>query len=400
MIKPKFTFEKIKFSIDPPTLKKAIDLYETGKIKNFKEADYCYSAKVQGTNLYNVEVDFDHYDSGDCNCYIGKQGDLCKHMVAVAIYALFRGDKIPEDSIEVLLHPVCSNKIGELNETELVEVKEKISQAVKLIRAYSGPSSTWFHYQNKLSEAVNRLTEVVSKMPVSYQTTDILIRLLVRLDKKLVSGGVDDSDGTVGGFITDVVEVLKEFAKLDEKCLKAFNKLKGVSTCFGWENSLLQLIMPSHLFYITKIRDELKMYGYQVGDIEYTSNNYDEKGKLITKEVPTVTSKYGEIGIIEGKFYLVMIFEKELLSEKFLEDITKIRKYKLYGFNDFLKDIDIKTVFSEDFKEKYIQIQYGDIIETDYYEIIRIHDKLKNMFLENKIYPINQLNINLRSEIV
>jgi len=34
MIKPKFTFEKIKFSIDPPTFKKAIDLYETSKIKN------------------------------------------------------------------------------------------------------------------------------------------------------------------------------------------------------------------------------------------------------------------------------------------------------------------------------------------------------------------------------
>ncbi len=400
MIKPKFTFEKIKFSIDPPTFKKAIDLYETSKIKNFEETAYCYTAKVQGTSLYKVTVDIDHYDYGDCNCYIGKQGDLCKHIIAVAIYALFRGEKIPEDNKEILLHPVCSNKKGELNESELVEVKEKISQAVKLIRAYSGPSSTWFHYQNNLSEGVNRLTEVVSKLPVSYQTADILVRLLVRLDKKLVSGGVDDSDGTVGGFIQDVVEILKDFAKLETECLKAFNKLKGVSTCFGWENSLLQLIMPSHLFYITKIRDELKMYGYQVGDIEYTSNNYDEKGKLITKKIPTVTSKYGEMGIIEGKFYLVIIFKKELLSEKFLKDIAKIRKYKLYGFNDFLKDIDIKTVFSEDFKEKYIQIQYGDIIETDYYEIIRIHDKLKNMFLENKIYPINQLNINLRSEIV
>lgn len=400
MIKPKFTFEKIKFSIDPPTFKKAIDLYETSKIKNFEETAYCYTAKVQGTSLYKVTVDIDHYDYGDCNCYIGKQGDLCKHIIAVAIYALFRGEKIPEDNKEILLHPVCSNKKGELNESELVEVKEKISQAVKLIRAYSGPSSTWFHYQNNLSEGVNRLTEVVSKLPVSYQTADILVRLLVRLDKKLVSGGVDDSDGTVGGFIQDVVEILKDFAKLETECLKAFNKLKGISTCFGWEDSLLQLILPSDLFYITKIRNELKMFGFQVGEVEYTSGNYDETGKLIKDKIPTITSEYGEIGLIDGKLYFVMIFEKEILSEKTLEDIAKIRKYKLYGFNDFLNDIDIKTVFSKSCKEKYIQIQYDNIIETDYYEIIRIHDKLKNMFLENKIYPINQLNINLRSETV
>lgn len=95
-----------------------------------------------------------------------------------------------------------------------------------------------------------------------------------------------------------------------------------------------------------------------------------------------------------------MIFEKEILSEKTLEDIAKIRKYKLYGFKDFLKDIDIKTVFSEDCKEKYIQIQYGDIVETDYYEIIRIHDKLKDIFMRNNIYPINQLKVNLNSQTV
>lgn len=43
MIKPKFTFEKIKFSVDPSTLKRAIDIHEIGKIKSFNEKGTYYS---------------------------------------------------------------------------------------------------------------------------------------------------------------------------------------------------------------------------------------------------------------------------------------------------------------------------------------------------------------------
>ena len=57
---------------------------------------------------------------------------------------------------------------------------------------------------------------MVSDLPASEQTTQLLVDMLLRLDKKLCQGGVDDSDGTVGGFMYEqTVEVLKEYAKLD-----------------------------------------------------------------------------------------------------------------------------------------------------------------------------------------
>jgi len=65
--------------------------------------------------------------------------------------------------------------------------------------------------------------------------------LLLRLDKKLCTGGVDDSDGEVGGFIEGAVVVLQEFVKLNPKCIKAFGKLKDKETCFEWEKPLLTL---------------------------------------------------------------------------------------------------------------------------------------------------------------
>lgn len=66
--------------------------------------------------------------------------------------------------------------------------------------------------------------------------------MLLRLDKKLCTGGVDDSDGAVGGFMEETVSILEEFAKLDPSCIKVFQKLKGRDTCFGWEEPLTELM--------------------------------------------------------------------------------------------------------------------------------------------------------------
>jgi len=66
--------------------------------------------------------------------------------------------------------------------------------------------------------------------------------MLLRLDRKLCRGGVDDSNGTVGGFMEGVVEVLKEYARLDPACVKVFKNLIGKETCFGWEAPLVEML--------------------------------------------------------------------------------------------------------------------------------------------------------------
>lgn len=46
----------------------------------------------------------------------------------------------------------------------------------------------------------------------------------------------------MGGFIEEVASVLEDYAKLDPGCIKTFTKLKDKETCFGWEESLLELV--------------------------------------------------------------------------------------------------------------------------------------------------------------
>jgi len=238
---PSFNLDKIKFATDRSTFEKAVALCESGKVTQFKEGISSYTAVVIGTKPYKVAIEARRYGLADCTCYLGQNDTLCKHMVAVSIYAVMDGKSLKDEDKKLMSSPVCSSQLGELSQTKLAEIKKSVTFALKYIKAYNGPSRIWFAYQNSLAEGCNRLSAIVSELPVSEQTAELLVDLLLRLDKKLCTGGVDDSDGTVGGFMEEIVVMLTEYARLDHNCLKAFTKLKNQSTCFGWEEPLLKL---------------------------------------------------------------------------------------------------------------------------------------------------------------
>jgi len=239
---PDYDLDKIRFGTDPATFKKAVDLYEKRKVTKFEENIRAYSAVVFGSKPYQVLVEARRYDYGHCTCYLGEQDILCKHMVALAIYAILRGKPISEKEKQTITSPISSGKLGELSKEKLSDVKKKINGALRYIKAYTGTSKIWFAYQGSFSEGVARMSAIISELPVSKQTAEILIDLLLKLDKKVCNGGVDDSDGTVGTFMQEVVMVLEEYTKLDPKVIESFKKLENRETCFDWEEPLLKLI--------------------------------------------------------------------------------------------------------------------------------------------------------------
>ncbi|MEK7061311.1 MAG: SWIM zinc finger family protein [Patescibacteria group bacterium] len=238
---PLFNLDKIKFGVDERTFQKALALYEIGRVTNFGNNGFSFTADVLGSRPYKVVVLRKKFNEGNCECYLGQNETLCKHMVAVAIYAVLGGREIKEEERKQVTKPEVSGVVGELNTEELKKVKEEIIYALKFIKYYSGPSKTWFAYQDSLWEGKNRLSSIISKLPISKQTADLIIGVLLRLDKK-IQNGVDDSDGTVGGFIEETVDILKDFPKYDAKIIESFKKLAGISSCFGWEESLVKMI--------------------------------------------------------------------------------------------------------------------------------------------------------------
>lgn len=243
---PGYDLEKIKFGTDRATFERAVKLYEDGKVTEFESFMKSFSAIVLGSKPYRVFVSGRHYDRGDCECYLGQRDVLCKHMVALAIYAVKRGRPLSEEDRQPIGQATCSGRLGKLSKDELSQVKKSITAALRYIKPYTGPSRIWFAYQNSLSEGCRRLAKIVSELPVSQQTAKLLVDLLLRLDRK-ISYGVDDSDGTVGGFMEEIVLVLQEYAKLDRACIKTFKILAGKETMFDWEEPLLEILDESEL---------------------------------------------------------------------------------------------------------------------------------------------------------
>ncbi len=235
-----YNLKKIKFGTDDATFERGVDLYERGKVTKFQKDGKGFSAIVLGTKPYSVFVLEKDCDRGECDCYLGQSNILCKHMIALAIYAVMNGEKLTEDDKEPVNDAMCSGRIGELTKEELSTVKKEITSAISYIKPYRGPSRIWFSYQGSLQEGCNRLSYLISELPISKQTADLLVNLLLRLDKKL-SGGVDDSDGIVGGFMYELVDVLKEYAKINHECIKSFELLAGKETMFEWEDPLMRI---------------------------------------------------------------------------------------------------------------------------------------------------------------
>lgn len=231
---------------DEATWNRAILLYEKGKVKNFEDSGYSFSATVDGTSSYRVSLSAQDYRRAICTCYIGQNNEcLCKHMIAVAIMAIKKGQKLTAEEKEISHEIKFSGKIEELSDDELAEIKLAITSALRYIKAYTGPSRLWFQYQDSLLEGCNRLTDIFSKLPASIQTADLIIKTLLRLDKKLQTGGVDDSDGVVGGFIEESVGLLKKFVQADTSVSKSFKQLENADTCFGWEEKLVKIFDKS-----------------------------------------------------------------------------------------------------------------------------------------------------------
>jgi len=236
----KYTLNKIKFATDPATFKRVVGLYEKGKVTEVDEFQGDYTAVVQGTKPYRVSVAGRNFKLGHCTCYLGQRETLCKHMVALAIYAVQQGRPLEKDDKKETNQLQCSEKKGALDKEALAAVKKSITDAMRYIKAYHGPSRTWFANQNSLEEGCHRLRAIVSDLTVSKQTADLLVKLLLRLDKKLLNG-VDDSNGIVGGFMSELVGLLEEYTRIDSGCIDALRQLFGKETCFGWEESLIKI---------------------------------------------------------------------------------------------------------------------------------------------------------------
>lgn len=228
MKQPNFTFQDIKYSANEAMFQRAKELFESGKIQNLEENSYGYSAKVQGSSIYQVELSYKNIDQGYCDCYMGEQDILCKHLLAVGLAVLNISGKV--------------NETGNISPKNLPEVKLLVSKAFKKIKPYEGPSKIWFSYQRSLEVSAGEILEATQNLLANKENADYLWKLVMKLSYKIAYTGIDDSNGTIGNCIFEIVQQLGKFAKQKPELKPILQKFTQMDTGFGFEEELAELI--------------------------------------------------------------------------------------------------------------------------------------------------------------
>ena len=242
-MQPFYSLDEIKIDLDKGTWLRAVKLYQEGKVGNFETQGPSFTAQVQGTHMYNVSVNHKDFDVGFCDCYLGQREILCKHMIAVAIYSLKQGKPLTEAEQQFVDHFefVPDSNLDIDDPEQFIILKAQIKSALEYIAPYEGPSRIWFQYQDNLSKGCTKLHLILSRLPINPKTVKFILGLLLRIDRRLSSGGVDDSDGTVGDFIEQVVDALANASSAHPEIIPEFKRLLNRETTFGWEEKLVEI---------------------------------------------------------------------------------------------------------------------------------------------------------------
>lgn len=153
--------------------------------------------------------------------------------------------------------------------------------------------------------------------------------------------------------------------------------------------------------YIKKLKEIIAKNNEKISELEYTTGNYDN-GVLIKKGVPTITTEYCEIGIIDSNMYFVYIILSNSATKKLIKLLSNYTNVQIYGFKFFNNNFFPKNNFVwEDFKEKlkkekYTQIQFNySAIKLNPQKVYLEYIKINNLLSSSGLQTINQLKTKL-----
>lgn len=231
MIEPKFTYSDIKFAESEPIFARARQLFHTGCVQDLEQISDGYRATVQGSSPYRVRLSQKRIDYADCTCYMGQNDELCKHVLAVGLAVLYEFEGVTRDGEPTARFAIDSS-----------DAQDHISAGMRYIRSYDGPSRIWFEYQRKLDIGAGMIIEGAAALETTRDNAKYLWRLIVRLSKRLSTGGVDDSNGTVGEVVSVVMRQIADMAAEDASIREWALKNCHDDTGFGFEVDLQSVL--------------------------------------------------------------------------------------------------------------------------------------------------------------
>jgi len=218
-------------------LKRAEDLWKQGKVEAITElgmppsaehprSRFGYSATIKSARPYKVSISGRRVDEAECTCYMGQNDMLCKHVLALAFAVLDATGGLTKEAAPL----------------ELRGAKLRVASGMKKLKPYNGPSRIWFSYQRDLATGAGMISDAISNLAPTKEHADYLWSLVMRISKKLATGGIDDSNGVIGNCVSELVIQLGTYAKAQPELAVHMHSYCKNDTGFGFEDELLNLL--------------------------------------------------------------------------------------------------------------------------------------------------------------
>ncbi len=432
-------------------LQRGYDYYTYGNIiETYEQGDNEYVFQVEGNEDYEVVVQIDKNGEilySDCDCPYDF-GPICKHEIA-AYFELreILSNKSSEKDIkkEVTKKLKIEEVLKEVSREELIDIivditrkdstlknslifryskgdeKEELSKCRKLldsiVRKYTGREG--FISYRETSGFVNEIFELIDKVRETYEDSNNFIlaldMALLLLEESIEAFQyADDSDGEIGGLVSEIIELLAEIVEESEQLdiktrEKLFAKLleQADNKIFnGWEDFKVDIIRVCSLFSNVEefrnrlklkleclidgnINDENKNYYNQsmlliVFDIIDKYESKEDSEQFIKKNLRFSTFRELYINrFIAEKNYLKVLdlaLEGERQDKQYAGLVSKWKKiryiaYKELSFKSEQEKLAMELLTNGDF-EYYIELEelHKDEIDAFY---INIREKLK-----------------------
>ncbi len=246
--------------IEEKILKRGKKYFEDGNVLSCRNIDNTWTAKIQGTETYNVTIKFknDSIQNAYCNCPYSDY-DVCKHVVAV-LYFIRNSENI---AIETL--PSEKNDLSQLLEKadkqELIKIlsdyaqnDDDIAKNIKFCLSKNKDSVGYAKelIQNSIKQAKGRHGFIdYDKMPLAISGTDKALKIaeqelkndnldsaadicLIIIDRinKLIYN-CDDSNGEISFCLGETLDLLEQIAskpndKIFDKIFKVISSKKNL----------------------------------------------------------------------------------------------------------------------------------------------------------------------------
>lgn len=145
---------------------------------------------------------------------------------------------------------------------------------------------------------------------------------------------------------------------------------------------------------IQELKNKIESLGHQV-NMEMTSGNYDKDNKLINVPIPTLSTKYCEIGFYNEEVYLVFIIVSKSWSERLYKTFLQIPNLEIYSFKDFHNNYELSDKMESKIKsELYFQIQLNyNVNKCNADEILNLYEKTIHDLLDSGAEIVDQFEL-------